>query len=178
MTSFRKKLFIQGSIAFVAVAVLLVGIGIFMGDVTKYGDEVVNARKELGLRSGTLSLLARLQSQYSQKAKGYTAILNSVIPREADLFNVSRDFQILATQSGVTHTFAFTGETPANEDNLGTINFRVQAEGNLPNLQSFIRSLEQFRYITRLESMGIGKTKDGVNTASLRGVIYFRNAEL
>lgn len=178
MTPFRKKILLQGGIAAVAVIALSIGISISAGSLEVSGKEVISAREELSVRSGTLAALARLQSQYQKQAKDYIAVLNSVIPKEAELFNVSRDFQIIATQSGVKQTFAFTGETPAQDGDLGLVMFRVQAEGDLPNIQLFIQSLERFRYVMRIESFAVARTRDGANTATLRGSMYFRNISL
>lgn len=178
MTTFKKKLVIQGSIAFLSIAVLLTGIVIFSGDIEQYGKNFVAAKEELAKRTNSLSVLASLQTQYNKKAKDYMLMLEESIPMEANLFNISRDFQVLATQSGVEQTFAFTGESRPSGETLGSVSFRLQAVGEMENLQLFIKNLEQFRYITRIESLSIGRTKDGLNTASIRGQIYFRTGPL
>lgn len=173
MSSFQKRLAIQASVAFAAVILLLVGIFYFSGKIKERGGILVSAKSELASRSASLEELARLQSQY-KKAKDYLALLGSAIPRESDLFNISRDFQILATQAGISHTFAFTGESPAADGGLGAVNFRLQMEGDIYGIQTFVNSLEKFKYLTRLESFSVSKTKDGRNTASIRGQIFFR----
>ncbi len=178
MTTFKKKLVIQGSIAFLSIAVLSIGIAIFSGDIEQYGKNFIAAKEELAKRTNSLSMLANLQTQYNKKAKDYMLILEESIPMETNLFNISRDFQVLATQSGVEQTFAFTGESRPSGGTLGSVNFRLQAVGEAENLQLFIKNLEQFRYITRIESLSIGRTKDGLSTASVRGQIYFRTGPL
>ncbi|MDO8557369.1 MAG: hypothetical protein Q7R98_02810 [Candidatus Jorgensenbacteria bacterium] len=173
MTAFQKKLTIQVSIAGVAIILLAIGIAVFASSIGTNGRDLITARSELASRSASLGELASLESQY-KKAKDYSLMINGAIPREADLFNISRDFQVLATQAGVNHTFAFTGENSVSGSGLGAVSFRLQADGDIQGIEIFVKSLEQFRYLTRLESFAVGRTKDGGNNVSIRGKIFFQ----
>ena len=165
----------HGSISLAIIITLSVGLVLFAGNIKLYGNELSQSRENLTLQTVSLERLAQLQTQYNKKAKSYFGVLNNAIPKEEDLINLSRDFQVLATKANITNSFSFTGENPALGDSLGSINFRLDTSGNLDNLFAFAKNLENFRYLTRLDNFTIGRDQEKKSTMSVRGQVFFRS---
>ncbi len=175
MTDFQKKLTAQGAVALVVLGTLTAGLIFFSGNISTYSDELKKARMSLADRSAALGELARLQTQYVKKAKGYLTELQGMVPREEDLINVSKDFQFLASQNGVTQTFSFLGENPAAPGSLGSINARIDVNGSMEKIARFIRGIEEFRYVTQVEKVAMNRDQAGGLSASVTFKIFFRN---
>ncbi len=176
MTTFQKRLILHSSISAAIITILVIGLVLFGKNITSYGKELSDARQTLALQAVSLERLAGLQTQY-KVAEPYVKVLNNVIPKEEDLIDLSRDFQILATKANITHSFSFVGENPASAGSLGSINFRLDAAGKLDNLFSFVKSLEHFRYLTRLDSFTIGRDQEKNSMMTVRGQVFFRGTQ-
>jgi len=157
------------------IIILLVGLILFAKNINSYSTDFSSSREKLALQTVSLEQLAHLKIQYNKTAKGAFAVLDNVIPKEEDLINLSRDFQVIATKANVSHSFSFVGENPASPNSLGSVNFRLDASGNLDNLFSFAKSLENFRYLTRLDSFTIGRDQEKNSIMTVRGQVFFRS---
>lgn len=151
------------------------GLILFAKNISSYNIELSGSREKLALQTVSLEQLARLQTQYNKTAKRAFATLDNVIPKEENLINLSRDFQVIATKANVSHSFSFVGENPASAGSLGSVNFRLDVSGNLDNLFLFAKGLENFRYLTRLDSFTIGRDQEKNSTMTVRGQVFFRS---
>lgn len=174
MSSFKKQLTIQLAIAAGVILVLSVALSVFSGNIRAAIDELAALRSDLASRAASLESLAKLQTQYTRKAKAYSESLAQAVPKKEDLIGLSKDFQSLAGQARVDQSFGFTGETPASGGNLGFLSFQISATGELANLSRFLSSVENFRYLTKVESLGIAPDPANGQKLSIRGRIFFR----
>jgi len=174
MTDFRKKLIVQVTIAVAVVGTLGAGLLFFGKNIRTNGAELQAARMALAERSASLEALALLQTQYTRKAKGYIAVLQGMVPQKEELINISKDFQFLATQSGVSQSFSFLDETPASGGALGSINVRIDVGGSIERIAQFVRGIENFKYVTKIDRVAINRNQNNTLTASIGAHIYFR----
>jgi|GEM_PF-1388275 len=174
MVSFKKQLTIQLSIALGVLIILSIGLSIFAGSIRTAIDDLASLRADLAFRASSLKSLANLQTQYNRKAKGYSENLTKAVPQKEELIGLSKDFQSLAGLAKVEQTFGFTSETPASGGGLGFLSFQSTASGDLLSLSKFLSSIENFRYLTKVESLNISPSEPSSQKLNIKGKIFFR----
>jgi hypothetical protein len=174
MGSFKKQLSIQLAIAGGVLIILTIGLSFFSGTIRSAIDNLSALRADIAARALSLESLARLQTQYNRKAKTYSENLTKAVPKKEELIGLSKDFQTLANQTKVEQSFGFIGETPASGEGLGFLSFQVSASGDLTNLSKFLASVENFRFLTKVESLSISPSEPDSQKLSIRGRIFFR----
>ncbi|MEK7506427.1 MAG: hypothetical protein AAB572_02370 [Patescibacteria group bacterium] len=171
---FKKKLIIEASVTFLLMAALFGGILFFKGNMADYMGKIETARASLASRTTSAGDLANLRSQYNSKAKNYLNVLYNIIPSYDQLINLNRDIQTLAARNNVEYGFSFAGETPKSGQGLGTISFSlVTGSENFSSLMSFIKSLQEFRYLNSIDKISINS--DGTKlTMSVSARVFYR----
>ena len=176
MGSFKKQLSIQLAIAGGVFLVLIIGLSFFSSSIKSAIEDLATLRTDLTARASSLEALARLQTQYTTKAKGYSEMLTKAVPKKEELIGLNKDFQNLAGQAKVEQSFGFTGETPASGGSLGFLSFQIAASGDLLSLSKFLASVENFRYLTKVEGLTISPDPSG-QKFGIKGRIFFRADE-
>jgi hypothetical protein len=175
MGSFKKQLTIQLAIAFGALIILSIGLSVFASSIRATIVDLASLRSNLAFRASSLGSLARLQTQYNRKAKAYSENLTKAVPKKEELIGLSKDFQNLAGQARVEQSFGFTSETPGSSGGLGFLSFQSAASGDLLNLARFLSSIENFRFLTKVENLSISPTESNSQKINIKGRIFFRS---
>jgi hypothetical protein len=173
MDNFYRKLSIEAGIAVVIVAALLGGIVAFASRVNASLDEITTARAELMKRWSSLNSLASLITDYNDRAKGALITMQQMVPVQDQIFNLSRDFQALASRSGVSTGFSFVEEKAPSDEDLGSVRYTLSARGNLDALYRFEKQVEQFKYLSTVESVGVEWGSEA-SSMNIHGQIFFR----
>jgi hypothetical protein len=178
MNNFRKKLIVELSITFVVVGALIGGIAFFGINLSNYADEIVRLRSDLAGKSASLRSLSFLKADYG-KAKDDLNVLYSVVPQKDRLINLSKEFQFLVPQSNANqgsrmdYGFTFVEETAATDQNLGFIRFRLNLSGEFDRLIKFVQTLQNFRYLTAVDSLSINR-ENLQGRMVVNGRVFFR----
>lgn len=171
--NFKKRLLIE--------ILLLLGIAVVMGGILVYfsytirtkSEAVIEARKSLMSRSFAIENFASLRGDWNQGAEGNLELLRDSIPIKDQLITLGKDFQFLASRSGMEFSYAPIGETASAAPSLGFIQFRIGVTGSYDAVQKYIGTLQGFRYITTVD--GVALTRAGLNYgAVIIGRTYFR----
>ncbi|MFA6364791.1 MAG: hypothetical protein WCW78_00100 [Candidatus Paceibacterota bacterium] len=174
MEVFKKKITIEGLITAIIIIAISSGIYFFASKITAYSNEILALRTELAMRSTSLTMLANLRSDYIAKAQKDFGVLSSVIPVKDQLINIAKDFQFLATQAGFDSTFSFMNESPATSNSLGFLGFKLTFGGDFDKLLGFVKTLQNFRYLSDFSNFTIARGKDKTQL-SVNGKVFFRN---
>lgn len=171
MSKLTKKFLIDLSIALALLLVLGTGVAFFSINLARSAEKLSESKKELETRSGAIQKFAELQKVEKQFGNSYLNVLYNYIPQKDELINFGREMQTLADSEGLEFGFSFLGEEPASNEMLGSVRFSVQIGGKsqVPIL-NFIKKLQNFRFLTKLENIGITNTE-----AIIKGQVFFRN---
>jgi Tfp pilus assembly protein PilO len=151
MTSFRQELTRKILITFLII-LIPVGILVFLGsDISRRAESAMIGRQQLANKSEGLALFASLQNQ-SKEADAYITILQNVLPSRDQLFDFQREMERLAVQDGVGLGFSFQNETPATASEVGRAGFNLVVEGSLYKVLSFIKLVEEGRFLVNFKS--------------------------
>ncbi len=172
MKPFHKKVTVKLSISLGIIAVLVLGIIFFGFRVDSLSEKVITTRQELGERSRSLQSLASLRSDYSTKGQSYLNVLYNVIPEKDELIDLSKNFQVIAQEGQLDYGFTFLGENPPIAENLGSVKFSLSLGGSLNELLSFLKNLENFRYLISLENVSLNRA-DRMRM-NIRGDVFYR----
>ena len=173
MDQFKKKLVFEISVAFIIITTLFVGIFFFSGTISDYSEQIGALRKKNADHAKSIATLATLRSQYSSVVKQDLQILNNAVPIKDQLINLPKEFQLLASQYGLSSSFSFVGENPSSPASLGSIRFKLDVSGGFDQVIDFISSMQKFRYLSTYDSFSV--TRSGTNgQLSTTGQIYFR----
>jgi Tfp pilus assembly protein PilO len=173
MNPFHKRIAVNLSIALGIIAVLVLGVVIFGFRINSLSEKIAATRHELNERSTALSSLASLRSEYSTKGQPYLNVLYNVIPQKDELIDLSKDFQAIAQENGLNYGFIFLGENPPSGGTLGSVNFSLSLGGELADLLSFLKNLENFRYLISLDNVSIAREPD-LMRMNIRGSVFYR----
>lgn len=173
MDPFKKKLLIQSGITVGIITVLFLGIVFFSNTITDYAGQITSLRNQIAARSGSLNALAILRAQ-SSLIEGDTKIMNNAVPVKDQLINLSKEFQLLSSQSGLSSSFSFLGESPSSATTFGTIRFKLDISGNFEKLMSFIPQLQNLKYVSSFDNYSITRTSGDNGTLTTKGQIYYR----
>lgn len=173
MSQLQKNLLKEVGIALAIILPLLVGVFFFSSQIERFGSEISAARRDLFSRATALGELASLREDYNNKAKRGLESLYAVIPVKDQLINLARDFQSISSQTQLSSSFSFAGETPPAGGALGHLSFSLDLRGKLENFFAFVAKFERFRYLSLLTSFSISR---GVETSEMmtRGNVYYR----
>lgn len=173
MDPFKKKLLIQSGITVGIITVLFLGIVFFSNTITDYAGQITSLRNQIAARSGSLNALAILRAQ-SSLIEGDTKIMNNAVPVKDQLINLSKEFQLLSSQSGLSSSFSFLGESPSSATTFGTIRFKLDISGNFEKLMSFIPQLQNLKYVSSFDNYSITRTSGDNGILTTKGQIYYR----
>ncbi|MAF79545.1 hypothetical protein CL629_00500 [bacterium] len=175
MSRFTKKILIDLSIAFVLLILLGAGIIFFRANLEEFSGKLSESRKELETRSSAIQRLAELKRVEEEFGKDYLNVLYNFIPKKDELINFSRELQALADSEGLAEfSSSFVGEGPASAQTLGFVRFSANISAKSEtNILNFIKKLQEFRFLTKLESFSVSKGNQE-SKASIRGQIFFR----
>lgn len=171
---FKKKLTLELSITLLLIFGLAGGIFFFASRLSTNAEEMTRVREELALRSKSLNAVAALRSEYDMKVKDRLKVLITSVPVKDQLINLTKDFQLISSKSGLQSTFTFVGESPATDANLGRVTFKLSTEGEFPELIKFISTLQNFYYLSSFDSYSLLRGKD-ISVLGTRGSVFFRN---
>lgn len=174
MDTFKKRLLTESGITVAVIAALILGITFLSGTITDYGTQIVTMRNQLAAHSNSLNSLASLRTQYSSVVNKDLQIMNSVVPIKDQLINLTKEFQLLASQKGLSSSFVFVSELPATASSLGTVRFRLEITGNFEKLVSFVTDLQNFKYLSTFDTYSIIRTTSDDGELKTSGQIYFR----
>lgn len=174
MDSFKKKLLLEIGIALGIIAVLAGGIFFFAGAISDYSDQIVSLRTRLANQASSLAALASLRADYNSVVKQDLQALNGAVPYKDQLINLTKEFQLLAAQNGLSSSFAFIGETPAAGGSFGTIRFKLEVSGDFNKLPDFVAQLQHFTYLSTFDSFSITRGTGSSGVLSTAGQVYYR----
>jgi hypothetical protein len=173
MEHFYRTLTIEVAIAVLVVAALLGGIVVFASRVNTSLDDITVARAELVKRWRSLNSLASLITDYNERAKGALAVMEQMVPIQDQIFNLNREFQALAAKGGVTAAFSFIEEKAPADGMLGSVRFTLSVTGELGSLFRFVKSVEQFKYLSAVDSVVVENSGKG-SVVDIQGRVFFR----
>lgn len=175
MNHFKKRFITELGISLFIVIALLAGIIFFKSNVSDYADKIATDRTLLASRTASISNLANLRGQYNNEVSNYLNVLHNIIPSYDNLINLNQDLQSLAVQNKVEYGFSFSGEVPkSGEGGLGSIAFSLNiGSDNLKSLTSFIKSLQNFRYLNSIDNLSI-KSDETKLVMNINGRVFYR----
>ena len=175
MNHFKKRFFTELGISLLIIIALFMGILFFKGNVSDYADKIAADRMLLVSRTVSVSDLASLRSQYNGEVNNYFNVLHNIIPSYDELINLNQDLQSLAVQNKVEYGFSFSGETPKSEGGgLGFISFSLNiGSESLKSQTSFIKSLQNFRYLNSIDSLSI-RSDETKLVMDIKGRVFYR----
>jgi hypothetical protein len=150
---FRAKLIVESAITAIVVVALSAGVLFFGGSIERSVTRIGDQRMELLGRWTSLKALAGLLSDYNDKAKGYLAVMEQMLPAQSQVFNLNKEFQALSVRGGVQSTFTFVEEKPAEEGMLGSIRYQLNVVGDTDALSRFLVSVEHFKYVSAVDNV-------------------------
>ena len=153
-------------ILILAVALFLVGL-----DINKRVREINGLRGNMNSRFLTTENLSVLRFDMA-KAQPYIPLLDSFLPNKDQLINLSREFNTAAFQNKVNFSSSFAGESPVSKTDLNWIGLNMNVDGNIDNIISFIKTMENSRYSIKLGSLDIGQ-KDNQYKSQLNGKVFY-----
>lgn len=154
--NFKKELSLAIGIGFFIVVLLATGTLFFGYRITASADEVKRLREESAFQSEAIQSLLTLKEE-AQKAVGYRASLEGMLPLADRLISLPKDIKSLGTARNVAVTFIFGEETPSTETTPGFINFQMTAKGLRDNVVGFLKALEDSSYIVDISSIDFAK---------------------
>ncbi len=173
MQEFKKKLFTNIGTTAGIVVIFIIGILVCGSRISANSEKIVTARKEVSDWNASVQSYSAVRSQYTGKAKEYSEILQEIIPEKDELINLRKDFQYLASSEKLEMSFSFLGEQSTNAPQLGSVGIGLTIQGSLETVGSFLKKLEEFRYLMGVESLTFDNREEKSNV-SIRGRVYFR----
>lgn len=174
MDPFKKKLLIEISVTLGIIAVLAGSIIFLSGTISDYTAQIATIKNQLAIRSSSLNAFASLRSQYSSAVNADLQLMNATVPIKDQLINLTKEFQLLASQNGLSSSFAFISETPATVSSFGTIRFKLDVTGDFQKLVAFVPALQSFKFLSSFDTYSITRTAGDNGNLSTVGQIYFK----
>jgi len=173
MTPAQKQITVQVSIALGVIGILVLGIVLFGVNISSSTAKIVAAREEIATRTISLQSLASLRADYTNKARAYLNVLHNIVPQKDELIDLSKDIQAIASADNLEYGFTFIGENQPTGSDLGFVKFNLRLGGTLPNLLSFLKNIQNFRYLVDIESATLYR-EESLMRMNLTGSVYFR----
>lgn len=174
MDHFYKSLIIEISIFVLLVAALGGGLVFMKTEISESATKIENNRKLLFDRSEALKSISVLKSQYESKGQNYLNVLHNIITTKDQLIDLKQEFQILATKNNLSFGFSFSpSEEAATPTELGSLEFVLSTKGSIDELISFVRDLQQFKYLITLDGFSLNRENSGIQM-TIKGQAYFR----
>src|SRR3989344_5137483 len=144
--SFKKKIIMEFGVAAGVLLLLSAGIVFFSFSMNTFSKRLYEGRKELKVRSASVTRFAELERARREVGAPYLNVLYNFVPKKDELINFSREVQTLANSEGLEFGFSFIGENPASEDTLGSVRFTINVSGKSEaNIRNLIKKLQEFR---------------------------------
>lgn len=172
MTDFRRRFYVQISIAFsgiLALAVLLVLAGF---DINRRANDAARKRAEIFSRNQSVTALAQLKSD-SNEAQRYSEAIANILIKQDRLFDFSKELESLARNNRIGLGFSFGSEQPPSGDQPGTAGFSFTAQGKQEDLINFLQAIERTQFLVSVSSIDLTRGGDGLN-ATVNGGINFQ----
>lgn len=171
MTSFRKKLIINGSIVFVVVVVLGVGLYVAVSKINKVSGDILVIKDQARLARREVLEFSRLKED-SAEADLALQVLRRALPERDDLLLFRTDMERLARERNLRAGFSFGAEIAGDKGMPGYVNFNMSVEGGFASIISFIKDAESSGYLLELlqaSVLGEGASASG----RLDGKVFF-----
>jgi Tfp pilus assembly protein PilO len=173
MSEFKKKLFINIGITVGVVILFSIGIIVYGSGISTNSEKIVRMRTDSSNLNTLIQSYSSVRSQYTGKAKEYSETIEKLIPQKDELINLRKDFQYLASSEKLEMSFSFLGEQSTAAPQLGSIGISLGVQGDLGTISSFLKKLEDFRYLMGVENL-VFDNREGKSSASIRGRVFFR----
>jgi len=173
MNPFKKKLFLSLGIFLSSIVVFAVIFWILGGSIKAKVGRLSAVDKNLDEINANFSSLTMLKQQYNGKVSDYIKIIANTVPPQDNLINFLKDFQSLATASGLGFGFTFAGETPPSSESLGWISFNSNLQGSVGQFLSFLDSLPKINFLVNFGSATISRRNDSFQF-DLKGRVFFK----
>lgn len=179
---FSKKILVKIGVALLIIAPLILGVWYTRHLVESTTDTIVESRKQFTKKASSLNALVNLRDQYQNFGKAYLNVLHNVIPIKDELINISKELESLAVKNNLDFGFSFQGEKKASNQDLGYVKYSLNIKGgDIPQIQDFIKDLNNFKYINTIDSIDIkrtGKNKEEKIKSDIGGRVYFRKINI
>jgi len=171
--SFKKKISIIISVSLGIVAVAVIALIITTIDLGKVSKEIQEKRLEAITQQRAVGALASLRAD-SKKATELFPRLEKAMTVRDELLTFRPEMQGLGTKNKAPLTITFGPETGRKEDEPGSIQFTIIAQGAYGNLIELIRDIEKSRYFTSLDNFDIVRQNEESLNLTLTGKVFFR----
>ncbi len=166
---FKKALLIQlGILTAVLVAGLMI-VFYFKNNIKQTAQAIKNTQQLINTKSKNLETLAYLRKDYNDFGMAYLNVLHNVLPKRDELFDVSQQLQDLAQTIKLGFGFSFVNEQAPNPPNPGFIQFRLNLNGDINQVSTYLKRLTQLHYFSSIDAITFQN-----NSASVSGKLYFR----
>lgn len=177
MSDFKKRFFIHLSITVGLIVVTGGVLWYFGGRIVEFSQDVSNSRKGIAERYTALASLAELRSEYNQKGKKYSEVLQGAIVARDEFIGagIGEELQSLARRSNLIPTFILTDELSPEKspDGIGSIGFRLDLRGDMASITQFLDNVTKFRYVLKFESATVTREVNQSHM-DIRGRILLR----
>ncbi|MEK7555539.1 MAG: type 4a pilus biogenesis protein PilO [Patescibacteria group bacterium] len=169
--SFKKKIILNIGVSLGIV--LLLGAALFFlnSEIQNKVKQITEAKKGLNFRSQLSESITLLRNE-SEQVEPYLNDLENILITKDKLVNFSQDIKTIGQQNQINLNFSFGAETPKTKDEPGKIGLIITADGNLNNLISFLRGLENSKYFVKLNKLDLTKQGDKFK-GILNGEIFY-----
>ena len=168
--SFKKKLIINGAITLGVAVALVVMNFIISSSISKKAEQIQQFKRELNSRTHAIESLVLLKKDRAAAA-GYVNFLDNFFPNGDEIITFRRDLQSLALKHKLNFTFAFVGESSAEEGKIGSIGFQMSVGGKPEAFLNFVKDMESTRYVMNFDAIDYTSASKGF-TAKFTGKVF------
>jgi len=171
---FRKRIAVETSIALAVLIPLAAGFILLRHCVAEAANRMVETKRAFASHTEIIDKLVLLRSQYNEFGKPYLSVLHNVVPEKDELIDISQEFQRIASANNLDFGFSFRGEDPASKTGLGAIHFSTTVSGkNLDEIVSYIQDLQNFKYLTTIQSTHTARVGERIESIVI-GKVHYR----
>lgn len=171
MKNINKKILIETIIWLSVVVVMIMGILFLRSNIKSMSADMRAERSSLAEIAFQLETYAAMRDVYNRRASSYLDLMKERVPSQAQIINLPREIQFLASQAGVSIATSFADETPPGQQ-LGSIGIRIDTTGSLDNIVEFVNLLRRFPVLSVIDNVSL--EKDGEKyTSVIRIRVFF-----
>ncbi len=172
MDDFKKKLILRLAVAFGVVAVIGFLIFYLGSDIEKRSNLIFSTRSAFSQSVSDVNELARLR-EVAKSIIPMKETLDKALPRRDTLFSLPREYEKMATDSGLEFTFKFGEESKPQQNAPSRIRFEMNIRGDYDKLLAFLQSIEISPHYINFLSLNLIRIEGNRYNITLSGEIFF-----
>ena len=169
---FRKWLIINLVTLGVLLLAVVAALILLRRDIIARANKTIEERNLFTFRSEGVRTLSTLREE-SRLGTMYRQDLESLLPREEELFAFSRTVDRFARARNLNLNFSFSQKQAASGDLAASISFNMNVEGQLGNIIRFFGDIEREKVLVKFNSVDVAQIGGGYS-AKVSGQVFIR----